>query len=125
MPHGFNCGDRVRYIGSTAGMALTGPAEATVVTPPDGGGEDRYLYVRWDRSDIRHNLWHRQMDGGYSPRDFELVEAKPDYPALAREHAKLGEDVGKVLDRKNEIYNELVKAGYALDPKGWYKREYL
>lgn len=63
----FKVGDRVRYDGDSHNSAKAG-AQAVVERT-----EGEFVNVRW----IRDGLDRGQIDGGYYPRNFELVAAAP------------------------------------------------
>jgi hypothetical protein len=62
---GFRPGDRVRYVGGGAMAASVG----TLATVRDPANENGYLSLAWDVEGR-----NGQMDGGYYPEHFELVE---------------------------------------------------
>lgn len=74
----FKVGDRVRYDGGSCNAAKAG---ATAVVERHEG---ELVHVRW----IRDGLDCGQFDGGYFPRNFELVAATPAAATLTVEAGK-------------------------------------
>lgn len=105
----FKIGDKVRFIGSIDGMALTGPATANVVEPSVLQALTlpavHFLYVRWDRDSEGYDRANPQADGGYYISDFELV-TKEQTPQ------ELADEFRKNYIRELEIHKLLQESGF-------------
>lgn len=108
MPHGFNYGDRVLFVGGPDDKAeerwsfLSVDQKdnlATVVKPEEIarplGDEKEWLYVKWDND---KSSTSNRRNGGFTPSEFiRVIEVKDDEPA-APDEADNSDEVLEVIN---------------------------